>query len=158
MCIGSSVASPPTAHLAPYSCTIGSPASASMQCVPVVGFILNFDRKLIHVDDADALTSSLTIEWASTHDAVDGVVTRSHGGGHVLHLAGNGRHGPVAYIQKEQINGIWTIHNTSHEHDCCIFVNMVPLHYGEVATIEIGGVINITSRDKKATFASLRVG
>ncbi|CEP02965.1 hypothetical protein PBRA_009183, partial [Plasmodiophora brassicae] len=96
MCIGRSVASPPTAHLAPYA-TIGSPASASMQCLHVGGFVLNCDRNLVHVDGADVPTSSLTIEWAFTHDAVDGVVKRSHGDGHVLHLAANGRHGPVAY-------------------------------------------------------------
>lgn len=39
-----------------------------------------------------------------------------------------------------------------------VFVNLVPLHYGEVATIEIGGLIVIMSPEKTATFACLHLG
>ncbi|XXQ39091.1 Uncharacterized protein PBTT_09841 [Plasmodiophora brassicae] len=128
-----------------------------MQCLHVGGFVLRRDGNLAYLDCADAPTSSLTIEWASTHDAVDGVVTRSPDDGHVLRLAANGRHGPVAYIHKEQMDGMWTIVRTSREDDSCIFVNQVPLHHGEVDTIEVGVLIVITSRDKEVSFACLHV-
>ncbi|CEP01366.1 unnamed protein product (mitochondrion) [Plasmodiophora brassicae] len=44
-----------------------------MQCLHVGGFVLRRDGNLAYLDCADAPTSSLAIEWASTPDAVDGV-------------------------------------------------------------------------------------